>query len=297
MSRPLRIEFPGAVYHVTSRGDRQEPIFLDDLDRRVLMDLLAQAMSRFEALAHAWCLMGNHFHIVLQTAQPNLSRLMRHLNGVYTQRFNRRHGKVGHVFQGRYHAVLVDTESYLLQACRYVELNPVRAGLVTDPQSWEWSSARARTGASRPPEWLAPHPFGQSEGALCDYRAFLSQGIDDRLWEDGLRQQIYLGPQSFVQRVQAHATARPETRPKAMPGVPRAQQRPAKALSEWLGDPRHTSAQAIQRAHHEGHWTVTAIAHYLGVSVATASRRLHAKRPGSGLVSCSHPAKPATNKT
>jgi putative transposase len=116
---PLRghLEFPGAVYHVTSRGDRREPIYRDDEDRR-------------QHLAH--CLMGNHYHLALQTHQPNLSRLMRHLNGVYTQLFNRRHGLVGDLFQGRFKAILVDTDSYLLTLCRYVERNPVAAGLVDD---------------------------------------------------------------------------------------------------------------------------------------------------------------------
>jgi len=108
MSRPLRIEFHGALYHVTSRGDRREPIYRDDEDRRIYLDVLAQAMDRFDAKVSAYCLMGNHYHLVVQTGQPNLSRLMRHLNGVYTQRFNQRHGLVGHLFQGRFKAILVE---------------------------------------------------------------------------------------------------------------------------------------------------------------------------------------------
>ena len=111
MARPLRIEFPGAVYHVTSRGDRDEDIFVDDQDR--------QALSRFDAEALAYCLMGNHYHFVLHTRQANLSLLMRHVNGVYTQTYNRRHHKVGHLFQGRFKAILVDRDAYLLEVCRY----------------------------------------------------------------------------------------------------------------------------------------------------------------------------------
>lgn len=98
MSRPLRIEFPGATYHVTSRGDRREAIFSDDDDRMRLLEVLASAAERFEAVVLAFCLMGNHYHLVLHTHRPNLSQVMRHINGVYTQAFNRRHGKVGHVF-------------------------------------------------------------------------------------------------------------------------------------------------------------------------------------------------------
>ena len=154
MARPLRIEFADAVYHVTARGNRQEPIFLDDHDRRLFLDLLAQAFDRFDAGALAYCLMGNHYHLVLRTRQPNLSALMRHVNGVFTQRVNRRHGKVGHVFQGRFKAILVDRDAYLLEVCRYVDLNPVRAGMVASARDWPWSSYQALTGASPVPPWL-----------------------------------------------------------------------------------------------------------------------------------------------
>lgn len=151
MSRPLRIEFPGAIYHMTARGDRREPIFVDDEDRNSLLDVVAKAMQRFDAQALAYCLMGNHYHFVLQTRQANLSRLMRQINGVYTQAFNRRHSKVGHLFQGRFKAVLVDRDAYLLAACRYVELNPVRAGIVDTPNAWPWSSYLAHVGEAHTP--------------------------------------------------------------------------------------------------------------------------------------------------
>ena len=113
MARPLRIEFADAVYHVTARGNRQEPIFVDDADRRLFLDLLDQAFERFDASALAYCLMGNHYHLVLRTRQPNLSALMRHVNGIFTQRMNRRHGKVGHLFQGRFKAILVDGDDVI----------------------------------------------------------------------------------------------------------------------------------------------------------------------------------------
>ena len=129
MARPLRIEFPGAIYHVTSRGDRRESIFEDDVDRERFLAVLDQATARFDAQVLAYCLMGNHYHLVLHTRQGNLSLLMRHLNGVYTQAYNRRHGVVGHLLQGRFKAILVDRDAYLLTLCRYVELNPVRAKL------------------------------------------------------------------------------------------------------------------------------------------------------------------------
>ena len=131
MARPLRIEFPSALYHVTSRGDRREPIFEDDEDRRKFLRVLAETVDRFNWICHAYCLMTNHYHLVVETPEANLSKGMRQLNGVYTQASNRRHRRTGHLFQGRFKAILVDKDSYLLELTRYVVLNPVRAKMAT----------------------------------------------------------------------------------------------------------------------------------------------------------------------
>lgn len=154
----------------------------------------------------AWCFMRNHYHLVLQTREANLSRLMRHINGTYTQRSNHRHGKVGHVFQGRFHAVLIDRDAYLLEACRYVDLNPVRAGLVNDPADWHASSYRAHIGWSAAPPWLNSHALltqltGQLEfasplqlaRARQAYREWVAAGHGVTLWKDALQQQVFLG--------------------------------------------------------------------------------------------------------
>src|SRR5215212_8497113 len=140
MARPLRLEFPGACYHVTARGDRQEPIFESEEDYLVFIDLLAKEVTQQNWLLYAFCLMDNHYHLLLETPEPNLVRGMRRLNGVYTQAFNRRHERGGHVLQGRYKAILVDKDSHLLDLGRYVVLNPVRAQLVKRPEDWPWSS-------------------------------------------------------------------------------------------------------------------------------------------------------------
>jgi putative transposase len=193
MSRPLRIEFPGAVYHVTSRGDRREAIYLGDADRRNWLDVLALGLARFDAQALAYCLMGNHYHVVLHTRQANLSLLMRHLNGVYTQDFNRRHRKVGHLFQGRFKAILVDRDAYMLEVCRYVELNPVRAGIVSEASEWAWSSYRTHAGLADAPDWLDTaglHGYllgrvaltsADSRRAAARYAALVVAGRDVRL--------------------------------------------------------------------------------------------------------------------
>lgn len=127
MARPLRIEFPGALYHVTAQGNAQQNIFLDDEDRQQFLAVIARVVSQFHLLLHAYCLMDNHFHLVVETPKANLSKAMRQLNGVYTQAFNRRYQRVGHVLQGRFKAILVDQDNYQLELCRYVVLNPVRA--------------------------------------------------------------------------------------------------------------------------------------------------------------------------
>lgn len=147
MARPLRLEFPGAVYHVISRGNARHNIVDDDRDRSQWLTLLAHVVDRYGWFCHAYCLMD-------ETPQPNLSLGMRQLNGWYTQAYNRRHHRVGHLYQGRFTAILVEKETHLLELCRYVVLNPVRAKLVPHPRQWTWSSYRATVGETVAPRWL-----------------------------------------------------------------------------------------------------------------------------------------------
>ena len=279
MARPLRIEFPGAVYHVTSRGDRREPIFVKDDDRRALLATVAQAMQRFDAEVLSYCLMGNHYHFVLHTRQANLSLLMRHINGVYTQCFNRRHAKVGRLFQGRFKAILVDRDAYLLEVCRYVELNPVRAAIVSAPEQWAWSSYRAHVGLESTPDWLdttglhgyllghAVRGPADHRRAAVRYTALVAAGREVRLWDDALRQQIYLGDDSFVERMQALA----EPQRIGARDIPKEQRSKALTLSQWL-DTCGTRDEAVFRAHAESRLSMTAIARELGLSVSRISR-------------------------
>jgi REP element-mobilizing transposase RayT len=291
MSRPLRIEFPGATYHVTARGDRREAIFVDDTDRAGLLNVLAQGLQRFDAVALAYCLMGNHFHFVLHTRQANLSRLMRHVNGVYTQRFNRRHEKVGHLFQGRFKAILVDTQAYLLTLCRYVELNPVRAGLVPHPQAWAWSSCRAHVGAAAAPDWLDTrtlhaHLMGRECRTAADatraaqrYAALLESAPGLQLWPGALQQQIYLGDEAFVGRMQAlaalPATAKAEV-PRIQRRLPQAEGGGGPAPADLWSTPSPARTAALWRAYRQQGVTMTALAARCGLSVSRVSRLIAA---------------------
>src|SRR5262245_61850059 len=138
MARPLRIEYPGALYHITTRGNARRGIFKDDRDRLLFLDILHRVSDRYHWHCHAYCLMDNHYHLVVETPDANLALGMRQLNGIYTQAYNRRHRRTGHLFQGRYKAILVEKESHLLEVCRYVVLNPVRAKAVDHLGRWKW---------------------------------------------------------------------------------------------------------------------------------------------------------------
>ncbi len=279
MARPLRIEFPGALYHVTSRGDRREPIVLDDEDRGALLAVVAKGMDRFDAQMLSYCLMDNHYHFVINTHKANLSLLMQHINGVYTQAFNRRHNKVGHLFQGRFKAILVDRDAYLLEVCRYVELNPVRARMVKQPQQWAWSSYRAHTGEVPAPKWLdseglygyllshAPQGEADRRRAAQRYATLVEAGRDERLWDSALRQQIYLGDQQFVERMQALAD---ETYVSAR-DVPKVQRSKPLTLVQWL-EKCETREEAFMRAYTQSGISMTAIAAHAQLSVSYVSR-------------------------
>jgi putative transposase len=280
MARPLRIEFPGAVYHVTSRGDRREPIFEDDEDRNTFLNVVAQATERFDAVILAYCLMDNHYHLVVHTRRGNLSRLMQQLNGVYTQLYNRRHRKVGHLFQGRFKGILVDENAYLLEVCRYVDLNPIRARMVRDPGNWRWSSYRAHTGNATPPAWLdtaAVHGYllGRDAGTAADrrraglrYTALVAAGKGVKLWDEALAQQIYLGGAEFIERMQALI----EQDASKTKDIPRLQRRAAaKPIDYYLKRNKDRDA-GICEAVTAGQHSMTDIGKALGLTVSRISR-------------------------
>lgn len=207
MARPLRLEFPGALYHITSRGNARQDIFLDDQDRTLFLSMFAREAEQQKWRCYAYCLMSNHYHLMLETPESNLVTGMRRLNGVYTQKFNRRHGRVGHLFQGRYKSIVVDRENYLLELCRYVVLNPVRAGMVSKPGDWKWSSYLATAGEVEKPDWLeVDWILGQfdrvREKAKEAYKRFVLDGVGGQSPWTKLQGQIWLGNRAFLERME-----------------------------------------------------------------------------------------------
>jgi len=282
MARPLRIEYPGAVYHVTSRGNARADIFVETGDRQTFLFLLESVVSRFNWICHAYCLMDNHYHLLIETPEGNLSMGMRHLNGVYTQSFNRQHQRVGHVFQGRFKAVIVEKESHLLELCRYVVLNPVRADMVSAPQNWPWSSYRATVGTNTTPylttDWILAQ-FGRIKSeAKNKYRQFVKDGMTEKEapWEK-LKGQIILGSDMFVARVREFFGGKEQ-----FTEIPRSQRTAGRPSLEYLfPNGKHSIKSkrnpAILEAHLTYGYTLKAIAKHLDVHYTTVSKIIKAK--------------------
>ena len=273
MSRPIRIEFPNALYHVTARGDRCEDIFEDDADRHAFLEILAQVVQQFNWLCYAWCLMDNHYHLLIQTPDANLSKGMRQLNGVYTQTSNRRHDRVGHLFQGRFKAILVDSDAYLMELARYVVLNPVRAGIIRKPEKWWWSSYRASMG-------LAPaQPFLAVDGLLSQfarrravararYAKFVAEGIKaPSPWQE-LKGQVFLGDERFVEKMQARMDKQ-QRADVQIPIVHRRPPAPTLAQIEQRSPDRNT---AIVKAHATGAYSYQQIGEHFGLHFTTVGK-------------------------
>jgi len=259
MSRPLRLEYPGALYHVTSRGNAQESIYLDDGDREHFICLLKEEVKQQGWVCYAWCLMDNHYHFLIETPEGNLSRGMQRLNGRYTQWFNRSHDRVGHIFQGRYKAILVEKESHLLELCRYIVLNPVRAGMAEDVSQWGWSSYHDTICDDAGSEWLAVDRIlelfsSEREEAVYFYHQFVSEGSGEP-WSD-LRGQIYLGGDEFLAKNKAMLKNR-----SIDAAIPSAQSHPDRpTLNQVLRDVAsayglNMSEVLDRRNHHEAYRT------------------------------------------
>ena len=279
MARPLRIEFSGGLYHVTARGDRREAIYLTDADRQRWLDLLGEVCTRYHWLCHAYCLMDNHYHLIVQTMDANLSAGMRQLNGVYTQWHNRAHNRVGHVFQGRFKAIVVQRDAYLLELARYVVLNPVRAGMCSTPEDWPWSSYRAMLGQVPPPPWLQREwllsQFGSDpQLAAQAYGEHVRAGVGlPSVWQQ-LQAQLYLGDAAFVDSM-GEKIARKQAGDTEIPRLQRRAQAPPLSSFVEMKDRNTDRSAAIRRAHATGCYSMKEVAQAFGVHYATVSRAVN----------------------
>jgi putative transposase len=279
MTRPLRIQFPGGLYHVTARGNGRQTLFADDTDRERFLMVLTRVVARYHLLCHAHCLMGNHYHLLLETPDANLSRAMRQLNGVYSQNFNRRHERPGHVLEGRFHAQVVDKDAYLREVCRYIVLNPVRGGLVVHPREWPWSSYRATAGHAPAPPFLTVDWVLSLAGSTARseaerrYRQFVDAGLSEMSTSlEPVGSGLFVGNAGVLVPVREKiggATSVLE--------VPRAQRfalrPPLAALFASVKSRKDRDARCVLAVREHG-YTMKAIAEFLGVHYATISRAI-----------------------
>lgn len=279
MARPLRLELPGAVYHVTAVGNAGQTVFREAEDPALFLEALGQVCTRFDWDCLAYCLLPDRYHLVVRTRRATLARGMRQLNGRVTQAFNRRRGVGGHLFQGRYRAVLVESPGFVAAVCRDVLRQPVVRGLAAEPAAWRWSSHRAALGrlpAGRPvPSWLAVGEllalYG-SDPALARrrYAEDIAAGDRPSVW-DSLRHQVFLGSEAFVAQMRERASAEAGRR-GSLAEIPKAQwQAPPPPLDDFVAS-TGSREEAMARAYLSGAYSQARIAAHFGVHYSTVSR-------------------------
>ncbi len=282
MARPLRIEYPVKIYHITSRGNARGAIFLSDPDRNRFLSILSDVTEQFRWICYAYCLMSNHYHILIETTEANLSKGMRQLNGVYTQAVNRHHNRSGHVFQGRYKSILIQKQNYLLELCRYIVLNPVRAGLVDSPDAWQWSSFRATAGISEKldflsVDWIRAQFSDSRSKAKGLYRKFVYSGIGKATpWKE-LKAGVFAGSDSFLDEIKDSIRATSSE-------IPKRQRHAAHSpLTDIIPIRERATDEQIIAARRQG-YSLQEIGNYLSLHYATVSRRAsRGKREGEYL--------------
>ncbi len=279
MARPLRLEFAGALYHITSRGNERKPIYLDESDFEGFLKILGDVCERYNWVIHSFCLMTNHYHLLVETPDANLSKGMRQLNGVYTQWFNRKHRRVGHLFQGRYKAILVDKDAYLLELNRYIVLNPIRAKMVDSLSDWPWSSWNYVMGQEPIPQWLAVDKlllqFAKYKAiAKRKFAQLVEQGKGLEPWGN-ISNQVFLGSAEFVKE---HLELLKEQEGDLSEVPQKQRRRAALALTEYAQRSNNRN-DAIRAAYASGGYTLKEVGdyfqlHYSRVSKIVAKRKI-----------------------
>lgn len=279
MARPLRIQYQGAMYHVISRGNGRMTLFYTEKDWAEFHSFLERVFAKYNWVAHAWCLMGNHYHLLIETPDANMVPGMKQLNQFYSQFFNWKHRRTGSVLQGRYKAYLVEKESQFLENCRYVVNNPVKAGMVDHPSKWPWSSFNATRGLVRAPnflntDFLLSH-FGSSRRDAQDrYESFVLAGVGEESPLKHAKGQIFLGSCAFIRKVMGHAGS-----PELVPDFPRKQRMASRPslddlFKEAVNLKKTRRNQNIKLAHETYRYTLREIGSHLNLHPDYLSRLL-----------------------
>jgi len=287
MARPLRIEYSEAFYHVTARGNEQKDIFRDERDRERFFVYLETAVVRYKAVIHTYCLMDNHYHLLMSTPAGNLSQIVRHINGAFTVYFNKRHHRFGHLFQGRYKAILVNADEYAGELSRYIHLNPVRAGVTNLPEGYPWTSYLNYIGKKKAAGWLTTdwllRYFGEAPTeAQRKYRAFVEAKIG-AAGENPLKKVVastILGGPDFIEAVKGkYLVGRKRNRDvPAVAALTRQapQEIEEKVRLEFQDKPEHARKVAIYLSHRFSGLSLKEIGKHFGIresAVSQASRR------------------------
>jgi putative transposase len=272
MSRPLRVLAPDALYHVTARGNAKVEIYSDDDDRHRFLTILEIVVERYRIECHTYCLMSNHYHLVIGTPEANLSPAIQYLNGQYAQWWNKRHGRVGHLLHGPFKAQLIQDDTYFLQACRYVVLNPVRAGMVNHVQEWIWSSYAATAGLVACPRFLTTRWVLGTPSAVTrrEYRAFIGADVPDSAVTAALDSDVpIIGSDAFAA---AHREEVEQAHPTEVVWRHRTLGRPT--LEELFAGVSGRPARnlCIREARERHHYRVSEIAKHLSLHYGTVSR-------------------------
>lgn len=281
MTRPLRVEFSGAFHHVYSRGNGKQKIFTDEADCQSFCQILEDVIRKRKWVCHAYCLEVTHFHLIIETPEGLLSKGMHDLNGAYSQAFNRKHNRVGHVMQGRYKSPVIEDDSHFLGVARYIVLNPVYDKLVVQPELWRWSSYAATAGSAPAPDFLeidfTRRLFDDStEKAIDMYRRFVVEGVDAERVPDHIADVIF-GTEITHEEIKAQLeAARHETEYRRKDRY--ADSPPLSRLFEGARKGPVRNRRIVQ-AYRDFGYTMTQIAAFLGISCSTVSRALRAADP------------------
>lgn len=278
MARSLRIEYNGALYHITSRGNKREDIFICDADKVLFLTILGEVCNRYRWICYTYCLMSNHYHLLIETPEGNISKGMQLLNGMYTQRFNRLHSRVGHVFQGRFKGILVEKENYLLELSRYIVLNPVRANIVLTASDWKWSSYRSTICEEPSPNWLSSNHIltlfsNNTLNAIKEFQKYVAIGGSAGVPWDRLKHQIYLGSDGFVKYMQAKIDFK-----QNLSSFPESQYLSQTPTLQYFEQQSSNRDESIVMAYDSGGFSMAEIGKHFGLHYSRVSRIVQNKR-------------------